>query len=145
MATMAQAAPGSEKVALGKLPMAALIGGGIGVVGNSIIYVVARALGISFEIPMGGPDAPLMELPIFAVIISTVVPTIGAAIVLALLGRFTKQPYRIFLIVSIVFLVLSFVTPLGLPLSLAGKLTLELMHVVAAAGIVWGLMRFSRA
>jgi hypothetical protein len=145
MATVMQATQGSEKVALGKLPIAGLIGGGIAIVGNVILYLLTRVLNISMVMPMGGPDGPVMDMPIFAPIFATLIPAIGATILLALLGRFTKRPYRIFVITAVVFFILTIFTPFTTPLSLAGQLILLAMHVVAAVGITWGLVRFSQA
>ena len=76
---------------------------------------------------------------------TTVVPALLAAMVFALLGRFTRRPVRNFVVLAALLLVLSFVTPLtvpGAPLSMV--LALEVMHVVAAVVIVGGLVTLAR-
>jgi hypothetical protein len=51
---------------------------------------------------------------------------------------------RLLWIISAVFLILSFFPPLGLPVSTAVKVVLNLMHVVAAAAIVGVLTTLGR-
>jgi hypothetical protein len=76
---------------------------------------------------------------------SSAFAAVGAGLVLALLTRFSRQPVRLFIIVSAVVLVLSYIPLLQLgmadppeyPGTTGGTLSvLGLMHVVAAAIIV---------
>ena len=84
-------------------------------------------------------------LGLSAVLFASVTGAVSAAIVFALVGQFSRRPIRAFRIVAAVVLVLSFATPLtipGAPLSMV--LTLELMHVVAAACSVGALTTLAR-
>jgi hypothetical protein len=125
-----------------QLPKAALIGAAIGVVANLIVYAIARAGGLEFSAPVPPTNQP-MPLPVVAVVVSTVIPAIGAAVLLALLNRFTSRPLRVFLICAGVVLVLSFAGPFTLPVSLLEQMILNLMHVIAAGAIVWALVNYT--
>ena len=95
---------------------------------------------------MQGPDAALEALPATMVIIASAVPAVGATILLAILGKFLAQPIRIFWIISVLFLAISFAGPFTLPATVAllTKIGLALMHVVAGAAIVGILTTLGR-
>ena len=134
---------GSGHIAWSRLLWVALITALAAAAANGLVYLVATAVGaIPSDFVISGPGTPLT---LGMVVGTTVVPAILAAVVFALLGRFTKRPVRNFVVVSAVLLVLSFVTPLtipGAPLSMV--LALELMHIVAAVAIVGGLTALAR-
>lgn len=124
------------------------IAGGIAlvasIVATALVYLVASSLGTFFQSyinPQLGRPIGLGE-----VISATSMGAIGATVVLALLNLFTRRPVAIFRWIALVVLVLSFVTPFTLPGAPLGLiLTLESMHVVAAAVITYVLITFSRA
>lgn len=123
----------------------AVIAGVVAGVINLIIYFLATGvLNIPVEITMGGPTAPLVPLTPGPVIVMSLIPAIGAAVLLWILRRFTARPYTIFLIIAVIALLLSFGGPLPLPIAAAAKGVLILMHVVTAAVIVGWLGRFAR-
>ncbi|MFN8413262.1 MAG: DUF6069 family protein [Anaerolineales bacterium] len=70
-------------------------------------------------------------------IVLTVVLCTAAVIVYALVGRFAKNPVRTYVIISVVFLLISFLPDFGvvsMPMPGAGwpyAITLMIMHVVA--------------
>jgi hypothetical protein len=107
------------------------------VVANVLLRAVAIAL---FDIP----DA-FEHLALRAVIVSTLVGVIAAALVFAVISRFARDPVRTFTIVAVVALVLSLVAPLSVGLQdppeypgtdAASVGTLMLMHVTTAAIVV---------
>lgn len=110
---------------------------------NVLVYLLATAVGaIPSDFVIPGPGTPLT---LGMVVGTTVVPALLAALVFALLARFTRRPVRNFVVLSAVVLVLSFATPLtiaGAPLSMV--LALESMHVVAAVVVVVGLTTLAR-
>ena len=64
-------------------------------------------------------------------------PAILAAGFLALLGRFSRRPFRIFVAMAVLVFLLSLYTPFIIPgAPLAMIAALELMHLVAAVVIV---------
>ncbi len=145
MASATLSSGATQQVVLRKIPLAALIGGVIGAVGNVLVFFIAQALGVVFNIPMGGPTAPLQALPVPAVVIFTIVPAIGAGLLFAVLARFTKQPLTIFYIIAGVFLLISFFPTFSIPVPSGVQISLAIMHVVAGAAIVWGLATRTRA
>ena len=128
----------TERIALGRLWWASLLAGIGAVVANVVIYFIAAAAGaIPQSVLIPGMNQPVTVVP---VIFNSFVPAILAAVLLALLNRFTRRPVRIFRIIAAVLLVLSFANPLTIPgAPLAMILALDLMHVVAAA-IIAGVL-----
>ena len=130
------------RLSLGSALKRALVGGGLAVAGNLLVYALAR-YALRLELVM--PPTPVMPDPaplnIIAVILATLIPAVGAGLVYWLLARFVKRGRVVFLAVSAVFLLLSFAGPFTLPAELATQLTLNLMHLVAGAAIVGALTR----
>lgn len=123
---------------------AGLIGTAIGVVGNVIFYWLVGLLNVPMQLPLGGPGSPLQPLPLEAVIITSTVPGIIATGLFWLFTRYIARPVPKFIGVSLVFLVLSFLPTWSLPTLVATKVVLSIMHIIAAAGIVGGLVQFTR-
>jgi len=134
----------TERVAIRRLPLAALIAAVVAAVGNLVVFLVSSVLGVSFDIPLNGPGTPAEPLPAIMVIIASAVPAFAAAALLALLGRFTTRPFRIFMIIAVVFGLLSFGGPASLPVGLSTIIALGLMHIVAGVAIVGVLSRWGR-
>ncbi len=90
------------------------------------------------------PDfQPLTSGP---VVVSSIVGALGATIVFAIVGRFARRPIRLFCIIAVMILLLSFLNPI-VALWDAGLqviLTLEFMYVVVAAISVGLLTTLSR-
>jgi hypothetical protein len=127
----------TERVALGRLWWASLLAGLAATVANVVVYLIASAAGAipqTVLIPTPGGPMPITVVP---VILNSFVPAIVAGAFLALLNRFTRRPIRIFRIVSVVLLLLSFANPFTIPgAPIVMIVALNLMHVVAAAIIV---------
>lgn len=105
---------------------------------NALIFVIAKALGAipdGFAMPDGNGTFTIVP-----VLVSSIVPAVVATGVFWLLVRFTTSPKKIFLAIAVVLLVASFVTPFSLPGAPVGMIVaLELMHIVAAFAICFGL------
>ena len=128
---------------LGRLLAYGAVAGAIAAILNAVVYLVASAVGAipqSVEIPnTGGP------LPLGAVVGFSFVPAILAAGLLAILGRFTRRPFRVFTIIAVALFVVSLYTPFSIPgAPVAMILALEIMHAVAAMVIVGVLTRMGR-
>ena len=122
------------------LPLA-LTGGVIGAVINTAIALLAPALiGGAIQVARPGETA-LQNLPLPAVIGASIIPALVGALVLWLLGRFTKTPVQIFQLIAVIITVLSLISPFGLPIGLGGQVLLCLMHIVAAGAITLALSR----
>ncbi len=136
---------GGERIAWGRLPWAALLAAVAAAVANVLVYFTASALGFipqSVLIPTASGESPLM---VGMVAITSVIGTVGAAIVFAIIGLFARRPVRLFRILAIVVLVLSFVAPATIPgAPVAMILSMEVMHVVAWAVTVGLLTTLAR-
>ena len=134
-----------RRVALGRLWWAAPLAAAAAALANAAVYGLAEAAGaLPDRVLVGTPSGP-GPLGLSAVLFSSAMAAVGAAVVFALVGRFARRPIRTFRLVAAVALVLSFATPLTLPgAPLAMVLALELMHVVAAVAIVGVLTTLTR-
>lgn len=126
----------TDRVQASRLWLAALAAAGIAAIANIAIWLLAGALAVPLNIQVGGPQSPVVPLGAGPVIVMSVVPALLGAALLWLLNRFTARPRLVFQVVAVVVLLLSLAGPLLLPVALANKLVLSLMHVVAAAVIV---------
>lgn len=113
------------------------LGGAIASLVNAVIFLLARASEISFLLPAPAEGQDPIDLHVAGIVLSTLIPTLGAMLFMWLLNRYTRKPFTIFFIVALVVLALSFV-PLTIDASMNTKVTLGAMHVVAAAGILGG-------
>jgi uncharacterized protein DUF6069 len=134
VATNSKTTP-TEGIELRRLWWASLLAGVVAAAVNAVIYFIASAAGaIPQTVLVPGMNQPIT---VVLVILNSFVPAILAAVVLALLNRFARRPVRLFRIIAAVLLVISFANPLTIPgAPLAMILTLDLMHIVAAAIIV---------
>ena len=125
------------------LARAALVAAGGAALANIALTQLAVALGV----PMTGEFIPgqVTQVPLFALVMSAVVPTVVAAIVLAVLARRLRAPARAFAITAVVVLLASFASPFTLgQSSFATRMVLELMHVIEAAIVTASLLVLGR-
>ena len=138
-------ATGDEGISYPRLPGVALLAALAAAVANTLVYFAASALGtISQDVLLPSPMG-VSPLTVGLVATTSVIGTIGAAIVFAIIGLFARRPVRLFRIVATVVLVLSFVMPATVPgVPVAMRLSLVVMHVVAwavSAGLLTTLAR----
>lgn len=133
-----------KTIHLKKIWWAAPVAGLAAAVANAIVFFIFEALGaIPPDIIVPNADQPITVIP---VMMASFMPAIIAGILLALLAAFTSKPVKIFLIITVVALVLSFYTPFTIPeVIMPMILALNLMHVVAAVVIAWLLIRLTRS
>jgi len=111
------------------------------IVGVLIVRTVARMI-------LQPPYAPGLEM-IMIPIVLTLVLCGGAVLVFAIIGRFAKNPVMIFMLVSIVFLFISFLPDImvaSAPFPGGGwqyAIALMIMHVVAGFITVFMLTRLT--
>lgn len=124
----------TEKTSFSKIMLSSLIAGGISIVLNGIIFFAGKAAGAFPETVLlqeGG--SPLTILP---VIISSLVPSLIAGLVMGLINRFSTKPFKVFAIISIILLPLSFINPFMIPNApLMMAILLNLMHIVVAGNL----------
>lgn len=142
MATMTYAGGSSgrvEQVIMRRVPLAALVALVSGVAANAALFLIGRAtgaIGERVEVSNG------QVLGLAAVISMTVLPTLLGTILYVILGAIgrIRRPVTVFRILALGVLLLSFLSPFTLAGASAGLiLFLELMHIAAAAAIVWPL------
>ena len=136
MSNTAGHAEGAAAVSAGGLFGAGFLGGAISAVVNLALLFGAGAAGvvIAGEFQPGQPEAALGAIP---VLLSLIIPAIpGALLALILTKVASKKAALIFAIIAVVFTLLSLGGPVNVKgLSTGGLVVMELMHVVAAAGI----------
>ena len=115
------------------------------VVAAVIGVLIVRSIAMAIIAPPYAPGLAMIMIPIFL----TVVLCTGAVIVFALVGRFNKNPVRTFLIISGVFLVISFLPDIAVPnMPMPGAgwpyaISLMIMHVVAGFITVFMLIKLT--
>ena len=145
MSTLTKTQEQIEGVATLRLWWVALPAGTTAFVGNLIVYFIAQnLLGLSLMMPQFPDNTTLVPLAIGNILGASIVPAIGAAVLLAVLGRFVNRPFRIFQIVAAVFLLLSFGGPLSLAIGGTEKVFMAAMHVVTAVSITAILSTLAR-
>lgn len=111
------------------------------VAGVLIVRTVARAL-------LTPPYAPGLEMIMLPIVLSLVLCT-AAVLVFALVGRLAKNPVRTYLIISSIFLLMSFLPDFAVasaPFPGAGwpyAITLMTMHIVAGLIAVFMLIKLT--
>jgi Family of unknown function (DUF6069) len=111
------------------------------IVGVLIVRAIAMAI-------LPAPYAPGLAMIMLPVILTLVLCT-GAVLVFALVGRFAKNPVRTYLIISAIFLVISFlpdIAAVSAPFPGAGwpySITLMIMHVAAGFITVFMLIKLT--
>jgi len=107
--------------------------------------LIVRAISMTI---LPAPYAPGLSMIMLPIILTLILCT-GAVLVFALVGRFAKNPVRTYLMISSVFLVISFLPDIGAvsaPFPGAGwpySITLMIMHVVAGFITVYMLIKLT--
>lgn len=117
---------------------------GIAAVINSILFFIFKAAGIITDDIFVQPNTPLNVVP---VIISSIVPTLIASMVFFLFEKFANNGFKIFRIVSVVLLALSFANPfMGIKgITIPYALVLNLMHVVVVVALLFFIGKANKA
>lgn len=133
----------TKEIKIKRVWWAALLAGLASAAANAVLYFVFEALGaIPPDIIVPDAGQPITVIP---VMFASFIPAIPAGIILALLAAFASKPVKIFLVITVVFTVLSFYTPFTIPeVVMPMILALNLMHIVAAVLIAWLLVKLSR-
>ena len=107
--------------------------------------LIVRAIAMAILPPPYAPGLKMIMIPI----VLTLILCTAAVVVYALVGRFTKNPIRTYIIISSVFLVISFlpdIAAVSMPMPGAGwpySITLMIMHVVAGFITVYMLIKLT--
>ena len=103
---------------------------------NVILFFLFHALGIITDDIFVQPNQPLTFVP---VIISSVIPTLIASLVFFLIEKFSNNGYKIFRLVAIILLFVSFVNPfMGIEgITIGYGIVLNVMHVVVVSSLLY--------
>jgi hypothetical protein len=131
----------SSSVQLGKLWRV----GPLTVAASIIGVLIVRSIAMAILPPPYAPGLAMIMIPI----VLTLVLCTAAVLVFALVARFTKNPIRTYLIISSIFLVISFLPDVAaVSLSMPGagwpySITLMIMHIVAGFITVYMLIKLT--
>ena len=113
-----------------------LLAGAISIVINVILFFIGKAMGAFPEtvlIPNQGK--PFTVVPF---IFSSMIPSIVAGLVMGLINHFSKKPKKVFNIIALILVVLTFINPFFIPgAPMMMIIILNIMHVVVAANLVF--------
>ena len=133
----------SKRISLGRIAVAGLFAAIAAAIANAVVYAIAVSLGAFPDSILIQPAGQPMSLG--PVIISSAIGAVGATVVFALMNRLLRRPVRSFVILSVVVLVISFITPFTVAdASVAFIAALLVMHVVAWVVIVGILIAATR-
>ncbi|UPT67448.1 MAG: DUF6069 family protein [Sphingobacteriales bacterium JAD_PAG50586_3] len=120
--------------------VAGLLAAGTAAIVNAILFFIFHAAGIITDDIMVQPNMPMTVVP---VIISSILPTLIATVVFFLLEKYTANGFKIFTIISVILMVLSFANPfVGIPgIGVAYGIVLNVMHVVVVAALLFFINR----
>jgi hypothetical protein len=111
---------------------------------NLAYYLISRAFGERFIMPLDGNSAHIGPMPLLMPLVATLVPGLLATLLFGLLIRFSRKPATVFLSVCVAALILSFGGPSSLPAAtVQTKILLTGMQVLAAGVIVAGILFLS--
>jgi len=119
--------------------------GPLTVVASVIGVLIVRGIAMAILPPPYAPGLEMIMIPI----VLTVILCTAAVLVFALVGRFAKNPVHTYIIISSVFLVISFLPDImvaSAPMPGAGwpySITLMIMHVVAGFITVYMLIKMT--
>ncbi len=113
---------------------------GVSVILNAILYFIFRGAGVFTDALFIQPNQPLTIVPI---IISSILPSLVGASVFFLFEKYMNNGFKVFSIVALVLMVLSFANPfMGIPgISVAAGIALNVMHVVVALSLLYFIKR----
>jgi Family of unknown function (DUF6069) len=103
---------------------------------NAVLFFIYHAAGVITDTIFVQPGKPLS---VITVIIMSIIPTLIAGMVFFLFEKYTTKGFKIFTIVSIVLLIISFLNPFlvipGVPVAYA--LALCTMHIVVVVLLLY--------
>jgi Family of unknown function (DUF6069) len=110
---------------------------------NAILFFIYHAAGVITDTILVQPGKPL---GVMSVIVASIIPTLIASMVFFLFEKYTQKGFKIFTIVSIALLLLSFLNPfMVIPgVSIGYALALCTMHIVVAGSLLYFIKKSIR-
>lgn len=124
------------KTSFGKILGLSLVAGLISTIINVILFFIGKAAGFFPDtVLIPNQNAPLNFVNF---IISSIVPSLLAGLVMGLIYRFIKNSKKVFNIISIVLVIFSFANPFFIPaVPIMMAVMLNLMHLVVAGNLIY--------
>ncbi len=124
------------KTSFGKILGLSLVAGLISTIINVILFFIGKAAGFFPDtVLIPNQNAPLNFVNF---IISSIVPSLLAGLVMGLIYRFIKNSKKVFNIISIVLVIFSFANPFFIPAApIMMAVMLNLMHLVVAGNLIY--------
>lgn len=143
--TRTQSTVSSRSVSLRDALVAGLIGSAVASVVNVVLFYLGQAInGGPLMMTTPGSTGP-EGLELVMVLMLSLGPGLVAGVAYWILGRFTAQPNRWFLGLAAIVFAAFFFGPFNVATGAVTIAILELMHVGAAAPILWSLLRLRPA
>ena len=107
---------------------------------NALLFFTFHGTGVLSDSILIQPGQPLTVVPI---IMASIVPSLIGASIFFLFEKYSANGFKIFSIISIVLLLLSFANPfMGIPnVTIGYGIVLNVMHVVVALSLLFFLKR----
>lgn len=133
----------NTKLSFKQIITAGAIAAGVSVVINAILFFIFKAAGVITDDIFIQPNQPLTIVPI---IISSILPTLVGACIFFLFEKYSKNGFKVFSIIALVLMILSFVNPfMGIPnITVAYGIVLNVMHVVVALSLLYFIKRVKK-
>jgi len=130
----------NTKLSFKQIITAGAIGAGVSVAINAILFFIYHATGIISDNIFVQPNQPMTVVP---VILSSLIPSLLGACVFYLFERFSTNGFKVFSIVAVILLVLSFGNPFfGIPnVTVVYGIALDTMHIVVASSLLYFIKR----
>ena len=138
----------APRVNLNTLWWATLVAAMGSVIANVIFLFIFEAIAGTVMVPDPTAEAGFAAVGPLRVAIFSFVPGLGAGFLLWMLDRFTQNPFKIFYIVSAVFLVISLIPDILITnidgITWSSAIGLMVMHFISAVVIVGALRQFTQ-
>ena len=118
----------------------ALLGGIVALIINLLIYAVATLASVELVIPAQPGNDQLMALPLFAIVVASLVPAFAAAGLYWLLQRFVSRPALVLRVLALLIFLFSLVPVFTTGIPGSAAIFLLLMHIATAATIITALV-----
>ena len=130
----------NTKLSFKQIIIAGVIAAGVAAVTNAILFFIFHSAGVLTDDIMVQPNQPLN---IVAIIMASIIPSLIGACIFFLFEKFGKNGLKIFSMVAIILLVLSFGNPFfGIPnVTIAYCIVLDIMHIVVALSLLYFIRR----
>ena len=116
---------------------------GVASILNAILFFIFHQAGIIVDTIFIQPE---QSLTVFPIVMASIIPTLIASMVFFLIEKFTQNGFKIFRILSILLLLLSFINPfMGIPgVSIGYAVALNVMHVTVVVALLYFIGKASK-